>query len=365
MGVLGLDLGGLDLREGLNGGETGVLSENNGDVLKGLREGAEGVLVKSIGLVGFLRNANGASNFGTATSVRNTVVLDEVTDDAHGIVKRAHGFINDHSVSSTYQHSDSTAIRALLEEDHAVGLSSKVNLADATDSSELISCQFRETGDNTSTTGNSEKFDLDTTDPTDRGELVLEKKMVGFIIETPLADDEVGTRVLDLLDHFGEVLLLHLGELLVVLLLGDIELVAGLGLRGLERASQDGDLGVVEVLGHLGVTHLLVKNDSSDEAGVFEASSDLTIDLDHIKVDIFVLEVGDRKDSVDSDLGHLLLETVDDLGTESGVSSTVQGLSVLGGPVNGISDLAEVLDSNVTGLFETLGDLGGVDSIVE
>jgi hypothetical protein len=40
-------------------------------------------------------------------------------------------------------------------------------------------------------------LDLRTSDPTDSREVVLHQKMVGLVVESPLADDKIGSGVLD------------------------------------------------------------------------------------------------------------------------------------------------------------------------
>ena len=53
---------------------------------------------------------------------------------------------------------------------------------------------------------------------------------------------------LNLTNHLVELFDLVLAEVSVVLDVGDVQLVLGLGLRGLERASQDGQLDVFQYL---------------------------------------------------------------------------------------------------------------------
>lgn len=67
----------------------------------------------------------------------------------------------------------------------------------------------------------------------------------------------------------------------------------GLGLRGLERARQDGDLGISDLGRHLGVGEVLVDNDTLDQDGILEGTTDLAVDLDQLKVDVLALQVGD------------------------------------------------------------------------
>lgn len=60
----------------------------------------------------------------------------------------------------------------------------------------------------------------------------------------------------------------------------------GLGLGGFECAGKNGDLGILDVLGHLRVTESLVDDNTLDQHGVFETSTNLSAQLDQIEVDV-------------------------------------------------------------------------------
>lgn len=72
--------------------------------------------------------------------------------------------------------------------------------------------------------------------------------MVGLVVEAPLADGQRGSGLLDLGHHLVELLGLVLPQVPVVLNASHVQLMLGLRLRGLERASQDSDLDVAEFL---------------------------------------------------------------------------------------------------------------------
>ena len=116
--------------------------------------------------------------------------------------------------------------------------------------------------------------------------------MVGLIIETPLAQDNISTRILDFLDHISEEILFHLLKLFVVLSRLDLDTVLGLGLWGLEGASEDHDLGVFDLFAHGGMGEILVDNETLNELGVLDGATKFANDLDQIKVHILALEVG-------------------------------------------------------------------------
>ena len=72
---------------------------------------------------------------------------------------------------------------------------------------------------------------------------------------------------------------------------------------------------------------VLVNNDSLDQHRVLHLAADLSLDLDQLKVDISPFDIGDRENCVDSDLSHLPVTLVDDLGTQSGHGCQDQVLS--------------------------------------
>ena len=59
--------------------------------------------------------------------------------------------------------------------------------------------------------------------------------MVSLVLETPLTESDVAAILLEVTDHIGEVLLLQPVQLLERVSRGDVHIVLGLGLGGLER----------------------------------------------------------------------------------------------------------------------------------
>ena len=117
--------------------------------------------------------------------------------------------------------------------------------------------------------------------------------MVGLIVKAPLADNKVGSSILDILDHILELFLLVGLELLKLLDARDVQMVLGFGTGRFEGACEDGEFGVADVTRHLGVRHILVDEDSLDEGGVGERAADFAIYFDEIEGDVFSFEVGD------------------------------------------------------------------------
>ena len=93
--------------------------------------------------------------------------------------------------------------------------------------------------------------------------------------------------------------------------------------------------------------------------------SHLSLHLDHVEVDVLAVEVGDGKNGVDGNLGHLAPVNVDNLGVKGGLGSGDEGLSVLLGELDGVSNLSEGLEGDLAGSLVSLGNTDRVDSPVE
>lgn len=145
------------------------------------------------------------------------------------------------------------------------------------------------------------------TNPTYGGQLILKQQVIGLVVESPLANNQVGAGVLDLLDHLLEGLGLVLAELLVFFDGFDVQLVLGLGARRLKRAGEDGDFGILDFLGHLRVRHVLINDNSLDQEGIRKGTSNFAFDLDEFEVDVFSFEICNRQDRIHSDLGELIV----------------------------------------------------------
>ena len=74
----------------------------------------------------------------------------------------------------------------------------KIELFDDTAGAELFFGEFGESGHDPSAGGDGDEFDFRSADPPDRRKMILEEKMIRLVVETPLADDEVGAGVLNL-----------------------------------------------------------------------------------------------------------------------------------------------------------------------
>ena len=316
-------------------------------------------------LVGLLSNGNRASELSSATTANNVVILDHVADDADSVVQATLGLITDGLGATTDHNCDSLGVLTLLDEDDFIARCAVSNLFDATGDSELFRSNLLEARDNAGTCCDGEELNLNTTDPSDRRELVLHEQVVGLVIETPLAKDGSCARIFDTLYHIGEVVLLHLLKLGVVSSALDLETVLGLRLRGLERASEDADLGVLDLLSHLRVGELLVDNDTFDEARVFDGATGLGDDLDEVEVDVTALNVSNVKHSLQGKVSVVVLARADDLGAEGGLGASPELGVVVLEDVELLLDLVNLSHGNITSLLETISDFKRVDALFQ
>lgn len=204
-------------------------------------------------LVSFLLEVDGAGELGGSASYNNSVVLNHVSDDAESIMDGSVGLVDHHTGRTSHQNGDGSGSLELLDDQHLVVVGTELDFSDLSGLSELLGGDFLESGDDSGSGGDGDELDIDSTKPSDGGEVVLEEEMVGLVVEAPLTHGDVGARVLDLLDHVSEVVLFLLDHLLVVLTGLDNDLVLVLEFGGLEGASQDANLSVGDFLLHLGV----------------------------------------------------------------------------------------------------------------
>jgi hypothetical protein len=110
-----------------------------------------------------------------------------------------------------------------------------------------------------------------------------------------------------LLDHLQELFFFILSQLLILLHTLDIKLVLGLGPRWLEWTSEDSNLGISNDVGHLRMREILIDNNTLDEGCIFEGTTDFTINLDELEIDVFTGKVGDGEDSIDGDISKFVM----------------------------------------------------------
>jgi hypothetical protein len=345
--------------------ESGVLSESHWDLLESVGESADGILFNSIDLISLLGNLDGASELSGTTSSNYVVILDHVSDDADGIEEASLGLVTNRAGSTSDQHGDGLGVLAFLNEENLIVRGTERELLDNSSLSELLWGNLFESWDDSSSGGDSQELDLDSSNPSDSWKFIMHEKMVGLVIETPLAEHDVGSGVLALLNHVHEVLLLHIIQLLVVCGTLNLKTMLRLWLWWFEWASQDQYLGVLNFLVHLWVREVLVQNDSLDELGIFKSSSCLGHDLDEVKVDVLSLKVGDMQNGLESQVGVVSLALRDNLGSKSGHCALSKILMVVLGNIYLLLNLVQLLHCNLAGGLKAVSDLQWVDTLIE
>mmetsp|Transcript_6616 Transcript_6616/g.16680 ORF Transcript_6616/g.16680 Transcript_6616/m.16680 type:complete len:391 (+) Transcript_6616:475-1647(+) len=244
-------------------------------------------------------------------------------------MKTAFGFFNHHLVTTTHKDRDSLAVLASLNHNHVVLGGTKGELTNTLGKTQLFGTNIFKFGNDSTTSSNGNQLHFDTTHPTDGRKLILQQKMVGLIIKAPLTDDEVGTALLDLLYHVHKVLLFTAGQLLVVLHGGHLELALGLHLGRLERTGENTHASVLDVLGHLRVTHVLVDEDTLDEVGVAQLAAHLALHLDEVEVHVASVQIGHGQHGTYGHLAQMSQVRAHDLGAERSHRHTHQRLHAL------------------------------------
>ena len=131
--------------------------------------------------------------------------------------------------------------------------------------------------------------------------------MIRLVVETPLADNKIGTRVLDSPDHIGKLLLFVFLRLLVFCSACDFTLMLRLWPWLPKGASQDRETSVTNGVRYLRAGHASVNGDTFDESGVCQRAANFSIDLDQIEGHILSIQVSNGHDGFDGNTGKLVV----------------------------------------------------------
>ena len=189
--------------------------------------------------------------------------------------------------------------------------------------------------------------------------------MVCLVIKTPLAKDNVCTRVLDFLHHISIVGCFHVGQFLVVCNTLDLNSVLCLGLWWFKGASEDTNLGIADFLGHGGVRKIFVDDETLDKGWVFDCASQLADDLDKVKVDILSVNVCNVQDRFYSNVSKKILAFWNNFAPKSSSSALTQEIEVILFDVDGLSDFHHFVYSNFTCLFKSISNFKWVNSFIQ
>ena len=161
-----------------------------------------------------------------------------------------------HLITSSHKDSDSTSVRAFLDDKHLVTCSTKRDFSNDTRLAQLFGSQILKSWYNPTLSRyrnqlctslalrtddlSATHLNFRATNPPHRRQIVLHQQMIRFIVKAPLANDQIRASVLHPLDHIRELFLFILSQILVLFHSGDVKFMLCFGSWGLEWAGEDG-----------------------------------------------------------------------------------------------------------------------------
>lgn len=203
-------------------------------------------------------NSQTCSNFSRSSSIDDFVASNQSRNDTESIMDWSFSLLNDHLWTSSYQNGDSFTVCTVLDHEHFLITSSKLEFFYSACLSELLSSDLLESRDDSGTSGHSNEFDIDSSNPSHSWKFVLEQQMVSLILETPLTKSHITSTLFQVLNHIIKILLLQLIKLPERLSTSNIQVMFSFGLWGFKRTSQDGNPGICNLFRHLRVREFLI-----------------------------------------------------------------------------------------------------------
>ena len=262
--------------------------------------------------------------------------------------------------SSPYEDGDGLGVLASGDEGHLL-VADEPEL-DAVGCSEVVGAEFADLADDVGVAGFGEPLHIALLHAAAGVDAFPGEEVLCEVVDSLLAEDDVGSGLLACVDHGLEGVLLFLDELGEHLGVGDLDLCVHLGLLDLEGSVDECDLGTLDYLGHGGGDGLLVDDETFDELGLFHVGSGLLDGADVLQVGevlALVVLLDDGLDSVDDHLGEEVLGGVDLLAVHGDLGDLQEEILVFEGDLLG--DLFENLLSLLVGKPVSSGDDGGVD----
>ncbi|KAH3683013.1 hypothetical protein WICPIJ_006017 [Wickerhamomyces pijperi] len=158
VGATLFDLLGLDVGQSLNRIQPGVLSQGHWDLIKGVGKGTERVLVDTGLLFRGFRDSKRARDLSGTTTVDDSAISDQVSNDTQGVVEGSLGFVDDHLVGTSDETGDGTGVGAFLNDKHTVLGGTELHLINLTGRPQLVRGQVIESGNDTTVSGNSDQL---------------------------------------------------------------------------------------------------------------------------------------------------------------------------------------------------------------
>mmetsp|Transcript_21367 Transcript_21367/g.34167 ORF Transcript_21367/g.34167 Transcript_21367/m.34167 type:complete len:285 (+) Transcript_21367:206-1060(+) len=197
--------------------EATVFGQGHGNRVQSLGKGFHAVLVDGLLLVRRTQHRQRRRHL-TGTAARHDArVTDQIPHTTVGVMEASLRLIHHHLISTPDQDRHSLRLVAPLNHQHGVLGCSEGDLTHNARLAQFFCSNLLEARHDPATCGDCNQLQLHSANPPHSWKFRLVEQMVGLIIKAPLADHQVATGGLDVLDLLPEVGLLNFVHLLVVL----------------------------------------------------------------------------------------------------------------------------------------------------
>lgn len=151
--------------------------------------------------------------------------------------------------------------------------------------------------------------------------------MVGFVIESPLAQNNISSTLFNFLYHIYKVLLFFVGQFLIILCIGNVKVVLSFWLWWFKRTSQNCNLSIGDTFFHLRMREFFVNENSLNQLSLLQTSSWLTNNFDEVEIDIFSFHISYTQNCINSNFSQVLFTLGNNFWTQSNFGTFNQILS--------------------------------------
>ncbi|OQC68555.1 MAG: hypothetical protein BWX50_01208 [Euryarchaeota archaeon ADurb.Bin009] len=288
------------------------------------------------------------------------LIFDGHADDPEGILDGTVEFGDDMLGAAADDDRDSLRVLAPGHEGHL--LAGDLLLLDSACLTELLGGDGVDGADDCAAGRTGEFLHVALLDAPDGKDPGLCKVVLGDVVDTLLAEENVCTARDDLVDDALDHPLLFVEEHLELVGARDADLGVDLGLLELDGGVQEQDLRVLDDAGHRGVDALLIDDHALDDLGLLDGSADLLLDLDELGVDGAV-GIGNHRDRPDDEVGDLLFGGFGALAGHRSIGKLLEHRHIVGFDVDG--NLVEDNLRSVCGHPVAVGDDRGVHILIE
>src|SRR2546428_639205 len=299
-----LPVGGPEFDQDIDWVKTRILAQGPRDDFQCARERLDRELLSPADRCGVALEGEGQLDLSRSATGDRLAILDRGGNDAERIVQDSLDLV-DHVLGATPDQ-DRHRARLFAAGDKRHVIRPDLSLFDEVRTAQFLRREVVEVRDDPGAGRLRELLHVALLHAADRVDPFLGQEMLGDVVDSLLAQDDVRARRLDLLDHRPEGLLLFIEEHLELRRIADADLLVHLGLLDLEGAVDERDLRVSDELRHARVDAFLVQDDSIDESRVREVASVFLLDQDvvDVRTDLAGDFLDDRLDRVDGDVGQ-------------------------------------------------------------